>query len=288
MFQRCVFADATSPVDGSDFVFLGAPFDSTSCFRTGSRYAPDSIRQASYNFETYYRRYGLDLEDLRISDAGNLEFCSDPGEYWETLRSAIPALPKDAAKIVLGGDHSITPPVVEALARKGEIGVVVFDAHLDLRESFGGTEMSHACTSRRILEILNGDLSRYVSIGIRSGSKEEYAYAEEIGLKFYSSFDVEEIGIDQVLKSAAQHLSPERLYLSIDFDVLDPAYAPGVGNPEPFGISPADLRRAIELLAPKAIGLDITEISPPYDHGVTALLGARMAREFIAAKAARM
>jgi agmatinase len=162
--------------------------------------------------------------------------------------------------------------------------VLVLDAHLDLREEYGCTRYSHACASRRILEKGAGG---YASIGIRSGSREEYDFAAENGVSFFTSREVHEKGIDLVLDRALQEMECERLHLSIDLDALDPSFAPAVGNPEPFGLTAWDVKRVIERTAPRAIGLDINELTPAYDRGETALLAARLAREFIATRAKR-
>lgn len=283
MFRKCGYADAFSTLEDADFVVIGLPFDSTTSFRSGSRDGPDAIRLASYNFESYDYHYDVDLVDLKICDLGNMELSCDPAYAWETIKEGLSLLPKGAVPILLGGEHSIAPPAVEHLADQGGIGVLVLDAHLDLRDDYGCTRFSHACASRRILEIEN--LQGYAIIGIRSGSKEEFVYARESGLSFYTGPEVSEKGIDNVLDDAMKSLKCERLYLSLDMDVFDPAYAPAVGNPEPFGLTPWDVRRVIERIAPKVVALDINEITPAYDHGETAILGARMVREFIAAKA---
>ncbi|MEA2045515.1 MAG: agmatinase [Euryarchaeota archaeon] len=282
MFQTSLFADASACLAEADFILVGAPFDATASFRAGTREGPDAIRQASYNFETYEDRYDVDLHDLKIFDLGNLVLGSDPAYAWETIGESFAFIPAEATPIFLGGEHSIAPPVVAEVARRHELGVIVLDAHLDLRDEYGGTKMSHACTSRRILDICD----RHASIGIRSGSREEFLYAKMRGLHYHSSEEVAERGIDPVLEDALAEVGCDRIYLSIDFDCLDPAFAPAVGNPEPFGMVPRDVRRAIEVLAPIAAGLDVCEIAPQYDHGQTAILGARLVREFIAAKAA--
>ena len=203
-----------------------------------------------------------------------------------TIKEGIALLPKAAIPIFLGGEHSITPPIVESLARRsaeGALGVLVLDAHLDMREEYGNTRYSHACASRRILE--KEGVKDYASIGIRSGCKEEFSFAKENDISYNTSLDVKEKGIDYVLDRALKSLNCERLYLSIDLDALDPAFAPAVGNPGPFGLTSWDVLRVIERTAPKAVGLDINELTPAYDRGETALLAARLAREFIAAKA---
>jgi agmatinase len=288
MFQRCGFADADADLRDAKYVVVGLPFDGTASFRSGSRDGPDAIRLASFNFESYDYHYDLDLATLAICDLGNMDLGADPAYAEETIKEGIALLPKAAVPIFLGGEHSITPPIVESLAQncaEGELGVLVLDAHLDLREQFGNTRYSHACASRRILE--KKGIGAFASIGIRSGSKEEFTFAKENGISYHTSRQVFEKGIDYVLDDALERLNCEQLYLSIDLDALDPAFAPAVGNPEPFGLTSWDVLRTIERAGPRAVGLDINELSPAYDQGETALLAARLAREFIAARAKR-
>jgi agmatinase len=155
MFQRCGFADAGAKLQDADYVIVGLPFDCTASFRSGSREGPDAIRLASFNFESYNHYYDVDLAELAICDLGNMELGADPGYAEETIKEGIALLPKAAIPIFLGGEHSITPPIVESLAEQsaqGALGVLVLDAHLDLREGYGCTRYSHACASRRILE----------------------------------------------------------------------------------------------------------------------------------------
>ena len=286
MFQRCGFADADSELEGSDYVVVGLPFDGTASFRSGSRDGPDAIRLASFNFESYDSYYDVDLGQLSICDLGNMDLGADPVYAEETIKEGVALLPRAAVPIFLGGEHSITPAIVEALARRNGpegLAVLVLDAHLDLRDEYGCTRYSHACASRRILE--KPGVRAYASIGIRSGSKEEFAFARESDVSYFTAREVRDRGIDHVLDRALVCLGKRPLYLSIDLDALDPAYAPAVGNPEPFGLTSWDVRRVIERVAPLAVGLDINELTPAYDHGETALLAARLAREFIAANA---
>ena len=284
MFQRIGFADADSGLEEAEYVVVGLPFDGTASFRSGSRDGPDAIRLASFNFESYDSYYGVDLSELAICDLGNMELGADPAYAQETIKEGLELLPERAVAIFLGGEHSITPAIVEGLGRRsGALGVLVLDAHLDLREEYGCTASSHACASRRILE--KDVVAGYASIGIRSGSREEFGWAAENNISYFTARQVREEGVDAVLDQALRSLQCDRLYLSIDLDVLDPAYAPAVGNPEPFGLSSWDAKRVIERLAPRLAGLDINELTPAYDRGETALLAARLAREFIAAGA---
>jgi agmatinase len=287
MFNISNFADANADPDEAEFVIVGAPFDATTSFRPGTREGPDAVRRASYNFETYVHRHGIDFRDINVADLGNLDLGVDPAYARETIRDSFGFIPEKAIPIFIGGEHSIAPPIVAEVARRhGEIGigVIVLDAHFDLREEYGGTRLSHACASRHILE--TDGVAGYASIGIRSGDMKEYIYAEEHGVHYHSSDEVHERGIEAVLEDALKEVGCDEIYLSIDFDSIDPAYAPGVGNPEPFGLSSWDVRHVVESVAPRAIGLDVNEITPAFDGGQTATLGAKLIREFIAAKAA--
>ncbi len=285
MFNISNFADANADPDEAEFVIVGAPFDATTSFRPGTREGPDAVRRASYNFETYVHRHGIDFRDINVNDLGNLDLGADPAYARQTIRDGFAFVPEKATPIFIGGEHSITPPIVAEVARRhGEIGVIVLDAHFDLREEYGGTRLSHACASRHIIE--TEGVVGYASIGIRSGDMKEYIYAEEHGIHYHSSDEVHERGIEVVLKDALKEVGCDQIYLSIDFDCIDPAYAPGVGNPEPFGLSSWDVRYIVESVAPKAVGLDVNEIAPQFDGGQTAALGAKLIREFIAAKSA--
>jgi agmatinase len=285
MFNISNFADANADPEEAEFVIVGAPFDATTSFRSGTREGPDAVRRASYNFETYVHRHRIDFRDINVSDLGNLDLGADPAYARETIRDSFAFIPEKAIPIFIGGEHSIAPPIVAEVARRhGEIGVIVLDAHFDLREEYGGTKLSHACASRHILE--TDGVAGYASIGIRSGDMKEYIYAEEHGVNYHSSDEVHERGIELVLNDVLKEVGCEEIYLSIDFDAIDPAYAPGVGNPEPFGLSSWDVRHVVECIAPKAVGLDVNEIAPAFDGGQTAALGAKLIREFIAAKAA--
>jgi agmatinase len=133
--------------------------------------------------------------------------------------------------------------------------------------------------------ILNEVTENLVSIGIRSGPEEEWVFARENNLKYYTADDVESTGMVEILKEALEWLDCSQLYLSLDMDAIDPAYAPGLGTPEPFGLSARDVRTAIRTLAPFSMAFDVVEIAPEYDSGQTAMLGAKLMREFIASHA---
>jgi agmatinase len=276
-----LFADACSSFEDAAFVLFGAPFDGTSSYRTGSRWAPMEMRKASYNFETYNADLDVDLADVPVHDMGDCEAHSSLEETLGVVFDAASAIVR-AGKIpiMMGGEHSLTYPCVKAC---GRVGFVVMDAHHDLRQEYGGQKYNHACVSRHVIEDL---VDRYVSIGIRSGTREEYEYVRQNkNIRSYSASDVDSMGIGAILKEVEAYLDGcDRIYMSLDMDAIDPAYAPGLGTPEPFGMTPRDVRTVIRRFAPKTVGFDVVEISPEYDHGTAALLGAKLIRDFIAAK----
>jgi len=259
------------------------PFDGTSSFRKGSKWAPIEMRKASYNFETYNGDLDVDLADVHVHDMGDCEVYSSVDDTLDVVFDTASTIVK-AGKIpiMMGGEHSLTYPCVKAFNDK-KIGFVVMDAHYDLREEYGGIRNNHACISRHVIDDIT---DKYVSIGIRSGTKDEYEFVK--GNKNILSFTANEVfdrGINSILQDTEAYLKDcDRIYLSLDMDAIDPAFAPGLGTPEPFGMTPREVRTVIRRLAPKSVGFDVVEISPDYDWGVTAVLGAKLIREFIAAK----
>ncbi len=294
MFKRPIFADAHSTYEDARFVIFGVPFDATSSFRYGSRDAPDAIRKASYNFETYNEFYDIDLANLQIHDSGDIDVGIESGLCADDMlcmvRDATAMILADSKiPIALGGEHTLSCGCIRAFCDaphcdSDSIGAIILDAHLDLRPEYLGLKHSHACVSRNLIDDLT---DKCALIGVRSGSAGEYTYAREKGILYSSADDVNDCGMEPVIQGAIDALhdcGATRIYLSIDIDVIDPGYAPGVGNPEPFGLSPRDVRTAIRVAAPCMCGLDIVEVNPGYDRGESAIIGARLVREFIAAK----
>ncbi|VVB86789.1 N(1)-aminopropylagmatine ureohydrolase [uncultured archaeon] len=281
--HRTVFADANSDYKDARYVICGVPFDGTSCFRRGSRLAPQEIRNNSYNFETYNHLFDIDLKDVEIHDAGDLEVAQYVDDTLEMLSVHADKYVRDGKiPVMLGGEHSLTLPFIRACKTKyPDLACVVLDAHLDMREEYEGERNSHACISRHIIEDVTG---KYVSIGIRSGARVEYEYVEENKIRMFSADDVFSMGIESVVSELRRYIDGP-VYLSIDMDAIDPAYAPALGTPEPYGLMPRDVRSVIACLAPHIVGFDLIEIAPAYDSGNTALLGAKLVRDFIAANA---
>lgn len=274
--------DALAEYRDAQYVIFGVPFDRTSSYRAGSRHAPDAMRRASENFESYNHFFGIDLAELAIHDAGNLEVYANVDDTLRDLYYDVREIVKEGKiPIMMGGEHSLSLSCIKACAKDAEdIGIVVLDAHLDLRNEFEGVKYSHACVSRHIIEEVTDN---YVSIGVRSGPLEEWEFAKEKGVTYYSPEDVEDLGSEGIVRETMEYLGTEKIYLSLDMDALDPAYAPGLGTPEPFGLQSMQARDLIRGFAPYSIGFDVVEISPVFDNGQTAILGAKLLREFIAA-----
>lgn len=274
------FADAVASLDRARIALFGVPYDRTCSFRGGSRFAPRAIRDASYNFETYMMDHERDLLEIPVADVGDTPSYGPPADMVQGVtRMASDLVRAGKIPIAIGGEHSLAPAVVRAFPK--DIAVLGIDAHLDFRNSYLGETWSHACSARRIADHVGAE--HVVYLGVRSYSKEERDDLERMGLTYVSGFDIHKRGIAAGVEQAMKAVDRERIYLTIDIDGVDPAYAPAVGNPEPFGLTPLDVKQVIGMLAPHLIGMDLNEVSPAWDSGETALLAARLIREAIAA-----
>src|SRR3989304_4467429 len=272
------FADAVAKYEDARIALFGVPYDRTCSFRGGSRYGPAAIRQASYNFETYMMDHQRDLVDVPVADLGDTPAYGPSTD----MVAGVSKLASDIVgagemPIVIGGEHSLAPAVVRAFPK--DIGVIGIDAHLDFRDSYLDDKWSHACSARRIADHVG--VERVVYMGVRSYSREEREDLERLGLLYVSVYDIHDRGIVAATERALRAINRDRIYLTIDIDGVDPAYAPGVGNPEPFGLAPLQVKKVIDLLAPHLVGMDLNEVSPAWDFGQTSLLAARLIRETI-------
>jgi agmatinase len=276
-------ADAHSGLEGSAFFVLGVPYDATASFRRGAHQGPMAIRQASYNFETWLMELGLDLEDVPVHDAGDVPEVFAPSEMVDLVdRSVSEMLGERRIPVLLGGEHNATEGAVRALSRhRPDMVVMVLDAHMDFRDEYLGEPRSHACAVRRCSEVVGVD--RIAVLGVRSASAEELELAQDEGLAFATADRVREEGLPDVLEDLLEPLGEGPLYLSVDLDVLDPSHAPGVQNPEPWGMSPLNVRHVLDSVAPRLVGLDIMECAPSHDGGRTAGVAARLLRHGIGA-----
>jgi len=277
------FAEADKSLEESKYVIFGVPFDRTASYRAGAREAPLEIRKASYNFETYMYEHDVDLLDIPMHDMGDTDEFGSTGDMVLEVASMARSLASIGRfPIALGGEHSISPPVLEGVvgSKKEKPAVVVVDAHLDFRSEYLGDVNNHACASRRFAELVGAE--RVLPIGVRSMCKEEYEEAKREGLNWITA---EEAGgmPPSSIRSRLQKNGFENVHLSIDIDGIDPAYAPGTGTPEPFGLTDVWVKKLIQSLAPMLVGMDIVEVCPPVDNGNTSALAARLVREAIAA-----
>ncbi len=274
------FADAVAKYEEARIVLFGVPYDRTCSFRGGSRYAPRAIREASYNFEAYMMDHQRDIREVPVADLGDTPTYGASTEMVEGVtKMASDIVRAEKAPIVIGGEHSLAPAVVRALPK--DVGVVGIDAHLDFRDQYLGDKWSHACSARRIADHVGAE--HVVYIGVRSYSQEEREDLERLGLTYVSVYDIHERGIRAATDRALKAIGRDKIYLTIDMDGVDPAYAPAVGNPEPFGLAPIQVKNVITKLAPDLVGMDLNEVSPAWDFGQTSLLAARLVREAIMA-----
>ena len=273
-FSTTLFADADAEYSSADYVLFGVPFDGTTSFKAGCRDAPLAIRQVSYNIETYLPFYDLEMTDVSVHDMGDMYVECLPDLMVEQVADAVNDLMKDEkVPIMMGGEHSVTIGAVQTLKPKW---YVVCDAHLDMQDEYRGSPFNHDCVTARVSEVVEN----IVIIGARSGCKEEFEYARE-NYHLYTADDVEERGIRAVLDEVSELIGDDSLYLSIDADAIDCCLTPGLGTPEPFGLTPKDVRAVIRRLAKNAVGFDYVEVLPN-DQGQTAMVADHMIREFIA------
>ncbi len=273
------FADAEASFKEASFVLFGVPFEKTSSFRHGADKAPFEIRQASWNFERYDLRSGSNFEQIKIHDHGdiNVDKFTSKDVYEATKTFSTSLLTKNKTPIAIGGDHSITPGIVSAFPK--DIGVISLDAHMDFRQQYKNDIYNHACVIRRIADHI--PLENIAVLGIRSAEKEEYDQAKEKGLFFRDAFTINNMGLKHIIQETKALLKGKKIYLTLDIDVIDPAYAPGTSTPEPLGLTPLQVIEIIEAFSPRLIGCDLVEVCPPYDHGQTAVLAAKLVQTSI-------
>ena len=288
----------------ADIAIIGAPVDMGVTNRPGARYGPRAIRQAGQIWSPNKNLYHMGLEVhptqvLKIVDFGDAN-CPPTSLYesHEAIRMKVThALQAGAFPLILGGDHSITLPGATAVAQRfgfGKVGMIHFDAHVDTADSGpGGVLISHGSPMRRLIEGGAIPGRNFVQIGLRGywPPKTLFDWMREQGMRWHQMSEIETRGFDAVLEDAIEEAldGPEYIYLSVDIDVLDPAFAPGTGTPEPGGITSTELLRAVRRIVTsvKLVGADIVEVSPPYDDAgaITSEVAHRVGLEIISALA---
>jgi agmatinase len=298
-----IVSDATQlAAERPDVVIVGAPFDMGASNRPGARYGPRAIRGAS-NLGRGIHHLALDVEPLkhlRVFDYGDASVVPSSIERsHEAIQLKVgEVMQTGAIPVVLGGDHSITLPsataVADALGR-GKVGIVHFDAHADTAEDDFGVRLGHGTPMRRLIESGAVPGRNFVQVGLRGywPAPEVFAWMQSQGMRWHLMAEIEHRGFDAVLDQAiAEALDgPELIYLSVDVDVLDPAFAPGTGTPEPGGLTSRELLGAVRriVLETQVVALDVVEVSPPYDGpgAITAEVAHRVVLETLSALTAK-
>ncbi len=257
-------------------VIFGAPFDSTTSFRPGTRFASKVMRGESFGLETYSPYQDLDLEDAAILDSGDLELCFGDTELAlkDIEDRAAEILEAGKLPFMIGGEHLVTLGAVRAAVKKyPDLHILHFDAHTDLREEYLGARLSHASVIRRVWDLVGDD--RIWQLGIRSGMREEFQWAKEH--THLSPFDL------NAMPEALAALQGKPVYFTIDLDVMDPSVFPGTGTPEYGGVSFKELlEAALEGCGLNVIGCDLVELSPAYDQsGASTAAALKIMREML-------
>jgi agmatinase len=263
--------------DDAGIVLYGAPFDSTTSYRPGTRFASAAMRNESYGLETYSPYQDADLADCAVFDGGDLTLCIGDASLAlrEIERAAGTILADNKLPLLLGGEHLCTLGAVRAAVQKyPDIHILHFDAHADFREDYLGAKLSHATVMRRCHELI-GD-GRIFQFGIRSGEREEFRFA-----KAHAS--TQRFNLNG-LTDTLDMLRAKPVYLTVDLDVLDPSVFPGTGTPEPGGIGYLELQQAVCMIAERCdiVGCDLVELSPPLDmSGVSTIVACKLLRELL-------
>lgn len=255
----------------SDIVMLGMPFDGTVSYRSGSRFAPEMIRLASWGLETYSPYFDMNLEDVNFNDAGDLEFpLGNTEKSLNLIRQNVEEIYSDGKKLFgIGGEHLVTLPAIEAVSKfYKDLTVIHFDAHTDLRKEYLGEELSHSSVLFHIGKIVG--FKNIKQIGVRSGTKEEFSLMKD----YKTRLDFPEQLTQFVNKN---------VFVTLDLDVLDPSIMSGTGTPEAGGLAFNELMEWFkELKDLNIVGADVVELAPHYDaSGVSTAVAAKVIRELL-------
>lgn len=277
----------TKNLEGINVCICGIPFDDATTYRPGARFGPRAVREASVLLRPYNPHQKVEVfEVLNIVDYGDIP--TVPGyikESFEKIEMGIrEILKKNVFPISIGGDHSITLPILRAFKKKyGKVSLLQFDSHSDTWDEYFGMKYNHGTTMRRALEEEIIDAKSSLQIGIRGSiySDKDFDFADSFGLKIFNIDEFFEMGVKGILREISRKLK-ENVYVSLDIDVVDPAFAPGTGTPEVGGMSSREILEIVRGFKFKAIGFDVVEVSPPYDSGnITCLLAANIIYDFL-------
>nr|WP_302578994.1 agmatinase [Methanobrevibacter arboriphilus] len=262
---------------------IGVPFDSTSSYGPGSRFGPTTVREASYSFEKYNITFKSNLDTV-FYDFGNINVIyGNCKETIKILEEAISDLIEHNIKpITIGGEHSVSLAPIKALSKKYNIEdmiIINLDAHMDIIDEYQGEKCSHATIMKRVYDLKPKEI---IEIGIRSASLEEKEFVDRVkNVNIFTANDTKE-KFENIKDKINQINEDEPIYLSIDMDVLDPLYAPEVGNPIPNGISPEIIENILKILANKnVVGFDLVEVATSKLGDPTAVTGSKIIYDFL-------
>lgn len=272
------FLGCDSEYDAASTVIFGAPFDGTTSYRPGTRFAGKSMRGESYSLETYSPYQDRDITDYPIFDGGELDLpFGNPRQVLDIIRDQVQAIIADRKfPLMIGGEHLVTLGAVEAaLAAWPDLHIIQFDAHADLRDDYLGEKLSHATVMRRCWDLV-GD-GKIFQFGIRSGEREEFIWAGKHVVTRRFDFS----GLEQYVRQ----IKDKPVYLTIDLDILDPSVFPGTGTPEAGGVDFPGLLAAIRTVcAGNVVACDLCELAPTIDPGgISTVMALKVLRELLLA-----
>lgn len=271
------FLCCDAPYEEAEIVLFGAPFDSTTSYRPGTRFGSRAIRSESYGLESYSPYQDLDMEDYAVFDSGDIELpMGSSSMTLDAIQERTEIILQDGKlPFMIGGEHLVTLGSVKAVAAKyPDLHIIHFDAHADLREDYLGVPLSHACVLHRCWDIL-GD-NRIFQFGIRSGTREEFGWSKA-GHTVMNPFDFK--GLEETVAA----LGDKPVYFTLDLDVLDPSIFPGTGTPEAGGVNFLELLRALRIVCnANIVGCDVNELAPNLDaSGVSTAVACKVVRELL-------
>lgn len=270
------FIGCDAEYNDADTVIFGAPFDSTTSFRPGTRFASRTMRSESFGIETYSPYQDRDMKEISVFDGGDLELCfGDTEKILDQIEAMTAKILSDNKRpLMIGGEHLVTLGALRAVVSKyPDLHIVHFDAHADLRDDYLGVHLSHAAVMHRAWDLV-GD-GRIFQFGIRSGDKSEFTWGRDHVFTQRFNFD----GLSEII----DQLHGKPVYFTLDLDVLDPSVFPGTGTPEAGGVTFMELLHAILTVSElDIVACDINELSPHYDQsGVSTAVACKMLREML-------
>jgi agmatinase len=280
----------TRELDGVDVAIVGVPYDGATSYRSGTRFGPRAIREQSLLLWGYNNALSVaPFKALKVIDYGDVDVVPvDVLATHAAIETEVSKIIQEGSKVItLGGDHSIALPLLRAHARKyGRMAVIHFDAHPDTWDTeFGEQKYSHGTPFRRAIEEKLIDTSAYIQIGIRgpTSGAQDYQDALELGARMITIDEAMRLGLGGILNEIRQRVGNKPVYITLDIDSIDPAFAPGTGTPEVGGFSSYQMLQILRgLKGLNLVGGDLVEVSPPFDHSnITAILAANLIFEFL-------